>query len=98
MPPWAHTLCDRFTGTRLIRSTSIPSSASFMAAAKPARPPPTIRTRCFAIERVQGSGVQDRGGCRRAATELLFGIVALLRVGIVLIVLLRFFNLDRKLL
>ena len=35
------------TGVRLIRSTSTPSSASFMAAASPASPPPTIITRCL---------------------------------------------------
>src|ERR1044071_5570374 len=49
MPPWAQTLCERFTGTRLIRSTSMPSSANFIEAASPAKPPPTIRTLCFAI-------------------------------------------------
>src|SRR5690349_10852519 len=42
MPPWAHTECDRFTGTTDIRSTSWPASAIFIAAARPARPPPTI--------------------------------------------------------
>ena len=51
MPPWAQTLCERLTGVRLIRSTSMPSSASFMAAAKPASPPPTIITRLVAIEK-----------------------------------------------
>ena len=45
----AQTLCDRLTGTRLMRSTSVPSSANFMAADSPARPPPTTSTRCFAM-------------------------------------------------
>src|SRR6185436_10028068 len=49
MPPCAQTLCERFTGTRLIRSTSIPCSAIFIVAARPASPPPTTSTRCFAI-------------------------------------------------
>ena len=44
-PPWAQTLCDRFTGVRLITSTSNPCSASFMVADSPASPPPTIITR-----------------------------------------------------
>ena len=44
----AQTLCERLTGVRLIRSTSMPSSASFIAAASPASPPPTTNTRCFA--------------------------------------------------
>ena len=48
--PLAQTLCERRTGVRLTRSTSIPSSASFMVAAKPANPPPTITTRRFAID------------------------------------------------
>jgi hypothetical protein len=48
MPPCAQTLCDRFTGVRLMQSTATPSSASFMVAANPASPPPTTSTRCFA--------------------------------------------------
>ena len=44
----AQTLCERFTGVRLIRSTAMPSSASFIEAASPASPPPTTSTRCFA--------------------------------------------------
>ncbi len=43
----AQTLCERLTGVRLIRSTSMPSSASFIAADRPASPPPTIITRGF---------------------------------------------------
>src|SRR2546425_926203 len=42
MPPWAQTECERFTGTTENRSTSWPASAIFIAAAKPASPPPTI--------------------------------------------------------
>src|SRR5262245_41042723 len=49
MPPWAQTLCERLTGVRLIRSTRTSNSASCMPAARPANPPPTIITRCFAI-------------------------------------------------
>ena len=43
--PLAHALCERLTGSRLIRPTLQSSSASFMAAASPASPPPTIITR-----------------------------------------------------
>src|SRR3954454_16966643 len=42
MPPCAQTECERLTGTTEIRSTSCPASAIFIAAAKPASPPPTI--------------------------------------------------------
>src|SRR5687768_12742420 len=45
MPPWAQTLCERFTGTIENRSTGTPSSASLMVQARPARPPPTTMTR-----------------------------------------------------
>src|SRR5258707_12038651 len=41
MPPWAQTECERFTGTTENRSTECPASAIFIAAASPARPPPT---------------------------------------------------------
>src|SRR3974390_152134 len=41
IPPWAHTECERFTGTIEKRSTSPPISAILMTAASPARPPPT---------------------------------------------------------
>ena len=53
----AQTLWERLTGTRLMRSTSMPSSASFIVAARPARPPPTTSTRCLATRgfRVRGS-------------------------------------------
>ena len=44
----AQTLCERLTGVRLSKSTSMPNSANFMAAARPASPPPTITTRCLA--------------------------------------------------
>src|SRR6476660_10493817 len=42
IPPCAQTECERFTGTTEIRSTSCPASAIFIAAASPARPPPTM--------------------------------------------------------
>src|ERR1043165_9307631 len=42
MPPCAQTECERFTGTTEKSSTSCPASAIFIAAASPARPPPTI--------------------------------------------------------
>src|SRR3712207_6374093 len=42
MPPWAQTECERLTGTTEKRSTAWPASAIFMAAARPASPPPTI--------------------------------------------------------
>src|SRR5579872_17552 len=40
IPPWAHTECDRFTGTIENRSTCPPISAILITAARPARPPP----------------------------------------------------------
>src|SRR5918997_3051190 len=42
MPPCAQTECERLTGTTEKRSTECPASAIFIAAASPARPPPTI--------------------------------------------------------
>src|ERR1044071_2414462 len=45
MPPCAQTECERLTGTTEKRSTECPASAIFIAAARPARPPPTIATR-----------------------------------------------------
>ena len=39
----------RFTGKKETSSTDIPSSATFMVAARPANPPPTIITRCLLI-------------------------------------------------
>jgi hypothetical protein len=42
IPPCAQTECERLTGTTEIKSTSCPASAIFIAAAKPAKPPPTI--------------------------------------------------------
>src|SRR4029079_17356965 len=42
MPPWAQTEWERFTGTTETRSTACPASAIRIAAARPARPPPTI--------------------------------------------------------
>src|SRR5207244_9471976 len=42
MPPCAQTECERFTGTTENKSTECPASAIFIAAASPARPPPTI--------------------------------------------------------
>src|SRR5437016_7884464 len=41
MPPCAQTECERLTGTTENRSTSWPASAIFIAAARPASPPPT---------------------------------------------------------
>src|SRR5215212_4132877 len=54
MPPCAQTECERLTGTTEKRSTACPASAIFIAAARPASPPPTIATRMplFAIVRV----------------------------------------------
>src|SRR3954463_3036106 len=51
MPPWAQTECERLTGTTEKRSTACPASAIFIAAASPARPPPTmaIRMALFAM-------------------------------------------------
>src|ERR1700693_2251838 len=40
MPPWAHTECDRFTGTIENKSTCAPISAILMTADNPASPPP----------------------------------------------------------
>ncbi len=52
-------LCERLTGSRLISPTLQSSSASFIAAASPANPPPTTITRGVAMKgsevRVQGS-------------------------------------------
>src|SRR5205085_8190006 len=45
MPPCAQTECERFTGTTEKRSTACPPSAIRIAAARPARPPPTIAMR-----------------------------------------------------
>src|SRR5262249_19502466 len=45
IPPCAHTEWDRFTGTRLKRSTGTPTSHSLMTVVSPARPPPTTITR-----------------------------------------------------
>src|ERR1051325_10318864 len=45
MPPCAQTECERLTGTTEKRSSEWPASAIFIAAARPARPPPTIATR-----------------------------------------------------
>src|SRR5215212_8431726 len=42
MPPCAQTECERLTGTTEKRSTECPASAIFIAAASPARPPPTM--------------------------------------------------------
>src|SRR5262245_22429905 len=47
IPPCAQTECDRFTGTIEKRSTLTPSSASLIAQARPASPPPTTITRLF---------------------------------------------------
>src|SRR5438132_1528276 len=47
IPPCAQTECDRFTGTIENKSTVTPSSASLMAQAKPASPPPTTITFFF---------------------------------------------------
>src|SRR5215471_12026336 len=41
IPPWAHTECERLTGTMEKRSTLPPASAILMTAASPASPPPT---------------------------------------------------------
>src|ERR1044071_3786867 len=51
MPPCAQTECERLTGTTEKSSTECPPSAIFIAAASPARPPPTMATRMplFAI-------------------------------------------------
>src|SRR5580700_11073500 len=45
MPPWAHTECERFTGTSENRSTATPASQSLMVVIRPARPPPTTAIR-----------------------------------------------------
>src|SRR5438270_10774060 len=47
MPPCAQTECERLTGTTEKRSTECPASAIFIAAARPASPPPTIATRIW---------------------------------------------------
>src|SRR5437764_496785 len=47
MPPCAQTECERLTGTTENSSTECPPSASFIAAASPASPPPTIATRIW---------------------------------------------------
>src|ERR1051325_11605165 len=49
MPPWAHTECERFTGTIENRSTCPPISAILMTALNPASPPPTTMIRGAAI-------------------------------------------------
>ena len=49
MPPWAQTECERFTGRNETSKTDIPSSAIFMVAANPAKPPPITITRCLLI-------------------------------------------------
>src|SRR5271157_1436998 len=41
IPPCAHTLWERLTGTIENRSTTPPASAILITAASPARPPPT---------------------------------------------------------
>src|SRR6202020_2361855 len=80
MPPWAHTECERFTGTIENRSTSPPISAILMTAAKPASPPPTTIILGFAIllhrPSVGGCGsgmclirVDDRRTCGRSVLE-----------------------------
>src|SRR5579875_2417527 len=45
IPPWAHTECERLTGTMEKRSTLPPASAILMTAERPARPPPTTTLR-----------------------------------------------------
>src|SRR5581483_2753421 len=45
MPPCAQTECERLTGTIENKSTPTPSSASLIAQASPASPPPTTITR-----------------------------------------------------
>src|SRR5918911_4524921 len=47
MPPCAQTECERLTGTTEKSSTEWPASAIFIAAARPAKPPPTIATRIW---------------------------------------------------
>src|SRR6266850_7935406 len=47
IPPCAQTECDRLTGTIENRSTVTPSSASLIAQARPANPPPTTITFFF---------------------------------------------------
>src|SRR5512147_1287530 len=49
MPPCAHTEWERFTGTKEMRLTSWPASASLIVAISPARPPPTTMNFCFAM-------------------------------------------------
>src|SRR5215212_9482523 len=45
MPPCAQTECERLPGTTEKRSTECPASAIFIAAARPASPPPTMAMR-----------------------------------------------------
>src|SRR4029079_7584121 len=45
IPPCAQTECDRFTGTREIRSTGTLASQSLITVIRPASPPPTTITR-----------------------------------------------------
>ena len=68
MPPWAQTLCERFTGTIENRSTVTPSSASLMVQARPARPPPTTITRFFdaAIVLFRGAVVHSASSSSKA--------------------------------
>src|SRR5690606_37179291 len=90
---WAHTLCERLTGVRLIRSTCTPSSASFIAAANPASPPPTIITRSFAIAVALDSGhvgdLRDssrvRSGCSAVSVRRLARLPAAQDVGSLLV-------------
>src|SRR4051794_9588157 len=65
MPPWAQTEWERLTGTREKRSTGMWSSASFMAAARPARPPPTTMTRFWDMV-----NSLQQGKTRREAGEI----------------------------
>ena len=41
IPPWAHTECERLTGTIENKSTCAPCSAALIVDISPARPPPT---------------------------------------------------------
>ncbi len=61
--PLAQTLCERLTGVRLISSTSMPSSASFMAADNPAKPPPTIITRLLLAMKLLAFGISITWMC-----------------------------------
>src|SRR5579864_1882636 len=54
MPPWAHTECERLTGTMENRSTCPPISAILMTAERPASPPPT--TMIFGLVAIKISG------------------------------------------